>query len=209
MGSNRSKKKIIIYFIIYFKFLFLKYFDMKYLDSSLDDLIKYERERKKKIKLSVEKNREGSLKVTDKNKSIVESSVHSRFSAHPDSKKKKKENGKKWKHDKFTKLISEKDSRNSKRVTTTKISNDGPAPKCIFVSNLGDNVSKDDLQELFGSVGPLKKCFLRLNNRGRTSGTAYIVFENEKDAHRAFVSYSEAKLDGRPMVLELRTGITF
>merc|ERR1711976_705894 len=161
----------------------------------------------KKIKLSVEENREGSLKVTDKNKSIVESSVHSRFSAHPDSKK--KENGKKWKHDKFIKFISEKDSRNSKRVIIIKISNDGPAPKCIFVSNLGDNVSKDDLQELFGSVGSLKKCFLRFNNRGRTSGTAYIVFENEKDAHRAFVSYSEAKLDGRPMVLELRTGITF
>lgn len=74
----------------------------------------------------------------------------------------------------------------------------------IFVSNLGDEVTEEDLRELFGSIGPLKKCGLKYDRSGRSVGLADIVYENARDAKTAFEKYKNAKLDGRPMVLEMR-----
>merc|ERR1712232_1265039 len=39
----------------------------------------------------------------------------------------------------------------------------------IFVSNLGDQVSQTDLVELFGAIGPLKKCMQRFDRVGNWS----------------------------------------
>jgi len=67
------------------------------------------------------------------------------------------------------------------------------------VSNLQASVSQEDLSELFGDVGPLR----RVKMLG--PGSAEIVFLNKEDADRAIEVYHNRQLDGQPMKCQLVT----
>ncbi|KAI7857305.1 hypothetical protein BDC45DRAFT_500887 [Circinella umbellata] len=69
----------------------------------------------------------------------------------------------------------------------------------LVVSNLHYNVTENDLYELFGQMGQLKRAFLHLAPSGGSAGVADIVFSNPNDAERALTSYNNVELDGRPM----------
>ena len=76
----------------------------------------------------------------------------------------------------------------------------------IFISNLGDAVTEEDLRELFSSIGPLKKCAMKFDRvTGRAVGLADVIYERPEHARQAFNTYKNAKLDGKPMVLEMRS----
>lgn len=53
-------------------------------------------------------------------------------------------------------------------------------------------------------MGELTSCKLRYDKSGRAIGLADIIFKSRTDAQAAFDKYKNAKLDGRPMVLELK-----
>jgi RNA recognition motif-containing protein len=115
------------------------------------------------------------------------------------------EDSKKWSHDKYDELVNIKDERSFSHDSIFPIPNYVIQSNYIFISNLGDKVSKDDLCELFTSVGPLNICRLRYDKSGRMVGMADIVFEKVSDARRAYDKYKNARLDGRPIIMELKS----
>ena len=63
----------------------------------------------------------------------------------------------------------------------------------MVVSNLKDSVTEEDLGELFGELGNVKK----VNMKRR--GVAEIVFVKRKAAEKAVEMYNKVLLDGRAM----------
>jgi THO complex subunit 4 len=66
----------------------------------------------------------------------------------------------------------------------------------LMISNLAYSVTDDDLNELFASFGPLKKCCIHYDQFGYSLGTAEIVFELKDDAINAHNKYNGVPLDG-------------
>lgn len=66
-----------------------------------------------------------------------------------------------------------------------------------MVSNLQTSVTQDDLNELFGDIGALKK------TRVTTPGTAEVIFINREDANKAIEVYHNRQLDGKPMKCQM------
>lgn len=73
----------------------------------------------------------------------------------------------------------------------------------LFVSNLDWKVTKDDIGELFETVGPLASHDVHYDASGRSVGTAEAVFRSRTDAERAHQQYNNVELDGQPMKIEL------
>ncbi|GFR85083.1 polymerase delta-interacting protein 3-like [Elysia marginata] len=71
----------------------------------------------------------------------------------------------------------------------------------VIVTNLFTGVTQDDIIELFGAVGPLKKAKLL------KSGTAEVVYVNKKDAVSAVQKYHSRELDGQPMYVKMTTPV--
>ena len=69
---------------------------------------------------------------------------------------------------------------------------DCPNP-IVVVSNLEESVTNEDLSELFGNIGNVRK----VSMKGK--GLAEIVFVKKEDAEKAVVKYDHRILDGRAM----------
>ncbi|XP_055875914.1 uncharacterized protein LOC106051257 isoform X1 [Biomphalaria glabrata] len=69
----------------------------------------------------------------------------------------------------------------------------------VMVTNLFSTVTQDDIIELFGAVGPLKKAKLL------KVGTAEVVYVNRQDAVSAVEKYHSRELDGQPMYVKMTT----
>jgi len=63
----------------------------------------------------------------------------------------------------------------------------------VVVTNLQTSVTKDDIVELFGDVGALKRA------KVSSPGTAEVVFVNRTDAQKAVEIYHNRQLDGKAM----------
>lgn len=72
----------------------------------------------------------------------------------------------------------------------------------IFVSNLHPIVTQEDIIELFGDIGPLRRAMLL------KQGTAEVVFVKPDDAKTAVETYHNRQLDGQPMTCKLVTPLT-
>ena len=72
----------------------------------------------------------------------------------------------------------------------------------LAISNLDPRVTNQDIKELFGEVGPLLKHSLNFDARGRSKGSAEVVFRRAQDAQAAMRKYDGVKLDGKPMRIE-------
>ncbi|KAL1916403.1 uncharacterized protein VTP21DRAFT_5594 [Calcarisporiella thermophila] len=76
-------------------------------------------------------------------------------------------------------------------------------PDRITVENLFYEITNDDLKELFSQIGPLKKCQIRFDRSGRSTGIADLIFENPYDAAEAYKQYDGVTLDGQPMKITI------
>ena len=63
----------------------------------------------------------------------------------------------------------------------------------VVVSNLQDSVTQEDIVELFGDIGALKRARLL------ETGVAEVVFVKMSDAAKAVEIYHNRQLDGKPM----------
>ena len=63
----------------------------------------------------------------------------------------------------------------------------------VMVSNLQPTVSYEDILELFGDIGAIKRA------KVTTPGTAEIVYVSKPDAVKAVEVYHNRQLDGKPM----------
>jgi len=67
----------------------------------------------------------------------------------------------------------------------------------VVVSNLQSTVSQEDILELFGDIGALKRA------KVSTPGTAEVTFVNRSDALKAVEIYHNRQLDGKAMRCQL------
>lgn len=67
----------------------------------------------------------------------------------------------------------------------------------VVVSNLQNTVSQEDILELFGDIGALKRA------KVSTPGTAEVTFVNRSDALKAVEIYHNRQLDGKAMRCQL------
>ena len=67
----------------------------------------------------------------------------------------------------------------------------------VIVSNLQNSVTRDDIVELFGDIGALKRA------KVANPGTAEVVFVNRADAQKAVEVYHNRQLDGKAMKCQI------
>lgn len=77
--------------------------------------------------------------------------------------------------------------------------------KVVKVTNLGDDVNENDLQEILSEVGEIVRVRVDKYN-GQSQGTAKVTFRNSSQARRAISEFDKARVDGRPMYLVLEGG---
>ncbi|VDP05247.1 unnamed protein product [Soboliphyme baturini] len=66
-------------------------------------------------------------------------------------------------------------------------------PCSLIVSNLNATVSKEDVEELFGSVGTLEQAYFL------KQGIAIVVYSNRLQAQQAVAEFHGRELDGKPI----------
>ena len=74
-------------------------------------------------------------------------------------------------------------------------------PTILVVSNLEESVTDEDLSELFGDIGNVRK----VSMKGR--GVAEIVFVKREAAEKAVEMYDKRLLDGRAMKCTIEAGV--
>jgi len=67
----------------------------------------------------------------------------------------------------------------------------------VVIQNLQTTVTQEDIEELFGDIGALKKAKMI------TPGHAEVVFVNRSDAKKAVEIYHNRQLDGKPMKCQI------
>ncbi|NEO83360.1 MAG: RNA-binding protein [Spirulina sp. SIO3F2] len=68
----------------------------------------------------------------------------------------------------------------------------------IYVGNLSYDVTRDDLQEVFGEYGPVRRVSLPTDRvTGRPRGFAFVEFKEETDEDKAIEELDGAEWMGR------------
>ncbi|CAL5191475.1 unnamed protein product [Lathyrus oleraceus] len=73
----------------------------------------------------------------------------------------------------------------------------------LYLSNLDDRVSNEDIHLLFSEEGALERYSIHYDQYGRSKGTAEVVFTRQFDALAALKRYNNMRLDGKPLQIEL------
>jgi pre-mRNA branch site protein p14 len=60
------------------------------------------------------------------------------------------------------------------------------ANRILFVKNLNYQITGEDLYDLFGRYGSIRK--IRIGNEPKTKGTAFVVFDDVMDVRSLFIS---------------------
>ncbi|KAI8622771.1 hypothetical protein BC830DRAFT_1087740 [Chytriomyces sp. MP71] len=79
------------------------------------------------------------------------------------------------------------------RVDTTRLN----------VSNLNQNVTEQDLRELFSTIGPVKSAVLNFDQHGKSKGNGTVIFKDGAYSQKAITEFNGRQFDGRPMRIEL------
>ncbi|KAH6660566.1 hypothetical protein BKA67DRAFT_56483 [Truncatella angustata] len=108
-----------------------------------------------------------------------------------------------WVHDRFEESHSNNRPRNPRRRSPGPSSRDDVRGAKIKVENLHWDLSKTDLEGLFGRIGPLVKVELIYDRAGRSEGLAYITYEEYQDAKEAVREFDGANAKGQPIRLSI------
>lgn len=88
---------------------------------------------------------------------------------------------------------------NEEKIVSKRVNNShhfGNSCGALFITNLKYEVTDEDIQQLFGAFGQLKRAAINYQSNGRSAGTAFVVFERKCDAITAFGSLKNITLDG-------------
>jgi THO complex subunit 4 len=106
-----------------------------------------------------------------------------------------------WKHDLFVDETNKRQESPERRRFDDRVKR--TSGYRVSVANLYYEVTSEDLQELFSSVGPLVRVQITFDQAGRSTGEATVEFESLDDAKLAVKEYHGAELDGQKMALVL------
>eukprot|EP00826_Nyctotherus_ovalis_P062908 TRINITY_DN9182_c0_g3_i12.p1 TRINITY_DN9182_c0_g3~~TRINITY_DN9182_c0_g3_i12.p1 ORF type:complete len:152 (+),score=5.80 TRINITY_DN9182_c0_g3_i12:252-707(+) len=60
----------------------------------------------------------------------------------------------------------------------------------LVVDGLGPETGNKDLNVLFADIGPLKRCGIRWDKLGKSTGKAFVEYESPEDARKAIAEYN-------------------
>ncbi|KAL3651754.1 poly(A) binding protein Pab2 [Castilleja foliolosa] len=67
----------------------------------------------------------------------------------------------------------------------------------VFVKNMSESITDDDLQKTFGEFGPIMSAVVMRDEDGKSKCFGFVNFENADDASRAVDSLNGAMIDGK------------
>ncbi len=72
----------------------------------------------------------------------------------------------------------------------------------LYVGNLSFNTSDNDLQDLFGRIGPVREATIMQDREtGRSRGFAFVTMESPADAKKAIDDLHGKQVDGRELTV--------
>ncbi|EPS61401.1 hypothetical protein M569_13396, partial [Genlisea aurea] len=75
-------------------------------------------------------------------------------------------------------------------TNTTKFNN-------VYVKNLSESITDDDMQRIFGEYGPITSSLIMKNAEGKSKGFGFVNFEDAEDAARAVEALNGKKFDDK------------
>lgn len=79
----------------------------------------------------------------------------------------------------------------------------------IMISNLYYGLNEDDLEDLFGKVGPITSVKIQYDKSGRSEGYAWVTFEQHDHAMEAVGRFDGKKAAGQVITINLARGFGF
>ncbi|KAI0596287.1 hypothetical protein F4775DRAFT_565501 [Biscogniauxia sp. FL1348] len=107
-----------------------------------------------------------------------------------------------WVHDKFEDTGSRNRPRNPKRRHSPEPYQETRGTK-LKVENLHWDLTKDDLEGLFGRIGPILKLELLYDRAGRSEGVAFVTYDRREHATEAIREFDGANAKGQPIRLTI------
>ena len=71
----------------------------------------------------------------------------------------------------------------------------------IRVENIHYELTQEDLEGLFGKIGPVARLDLLYDNAGRSEGVAYVTYDRHDHAEEAVEQFDRANAKGRLVLL--------
>ncbi|CAK1364442.1 unnamed protein product [Cercospora beticola] len=111
-----------------------------------------------------------------------------------------------WVHDRFEEDRYDRRGYRGPAEDDDRYAPRGAAPRGgggtkIRVDNVHYELTEDDLRELFERVGPTTSVRLLYDRSDRSTGTAYVIYEDERDARDAFEKFDGCPANGQAIRL--------
>ncbi|KAK0353982.1 hypothetical protein LTR94_014389 [Friedmanniomyces endolithicus] len=73
----------------------------------------------------------------------------------------------------------------------------------LRVDNIHYDITEEDIRSLFSRKGPLVSVKLLYDRQDRSQGTAFVIYEDPRDAHDALADYDSQNAQGQPIRVTL------
>ncbi|KAK4205316.1 hypothetical protein QBC40DRAFT_190391 [Triangularia verruculosa] len=105
-----------------------------------------------------------------------------------------------WVHDRYEDHGGRRPA--PRRRNSNEYSSDSRGSK-IRVDNIHYELTQEELEGLFSSIGPLVKLEMKYDRAGRSEGTAFVTYQSSHDASQAIKEFDGANAAGQPIRLTL------
>lgn len=106
-----------------------------------------------------------------------------------------------WQHDKFHSNSRTDHLGQSLPNASTRYQPSTTPTSRLKVQGLHFEVTQQELESLFGEIGPVEKLFLKYDRSGRPTGEAIVQYTTAHDATRAKEEYDGANAKGQPITI--------